>query len=97
MNRAERKERATRLCRGLSKRVSEIASPGLGLWPDAWETVEEPSAEFLDLLDAWEESGDDTAKGALEFATMRLVNSWMEANRRFEEAGWPEVRQEVPA
>jgi hypothetical protein len=54
----------TRVARWVTDRVREVAPPGLGRWPRAWELVEAPSAEFLDALAAWEETGAPEDKAA---------------------------------
>lgn len=89
MNGDERRARGRRLCRIIHKRVARVASQGLGLWSEAWEIVEEPSTRFLDLLMAWEDSGSERDRDALEAAAHAVVNAWKEVDRRYREAGCP--------
>jgi hypothetical protein len=80
----------TRVARWVTDRVREVAPPGLGRWPRAWELVEAPSAEFLDALAAWEETGAPEDKAAASQAASDVVAAWREAARQWEAAGRPD-------
>ncbi len=80
----DRWERGNRLCRLISERVSDIASPGLGLWDSAWRIVEDPSTHFFDALREWEETGTKESREALEQATYGLVKAWKQAEEDFQ-------------
>jgi len=97
MTREERWERGNRLCRELSLRVAEAASPGLGLWDPAWIRVEGPSTRFLDLLKEWEETGDAAVKERVKRAAGEVLEAWKDADRQYREAGAPRSRPAVPA
>ena len=95
MTREERLERTTRLCRELSRRISEAASPGLGNWAPAWEMVESVSEQFLDLIHEWEETEDSDARRRLEHSAGAVLDAWKEADRLYRQAIG--TREEVPA
>jgi len=77
--------------RWVAERVGQIAPPGLGHWPPAWELVEAPSEAFLDALAAWERTGTDDAREAARQAGGAVVAAWREAARQWEAAGRPTV------
>jgi hypothetical protein len=85
----ERRERAFRLCRELSRQVSYVAPPGLGHWEPAWEIVEEPSCRFLEVLDNWVQTGDDETKHGAKINAGKVLDAWREASQRYREAGRP--------
>ncbi len=58
MTKDERGRRGKTLCATLVEDIAKVASPGLGRWPDAWEIVGEESADFMDALLSWEETGE---------------------------------------
>lgn len=90
----DRREKGRRLCRRLAEDVAAIAPPGLGLWPQAWETVQRPSTELLDVLLEWQRTGDATLVARIRELYDATVESWREAARRFEhEAGRPRPRE----
>ncbi len=92
--REERRERANRLCRELSRQIAMVASPGLGHWDEAWRIVEEPSRRFLDVLGEWEVSGDDDTKHRAKVAAGKVLDAWKEADALYRALG---PRVEIPA
>jgi hypothetical protein len=85
----------TPVARWVTERVREVASPGLGRWPRAWEIVEKPSREFLDALAAWEETGAPEDKAAASQAGAAVVAAWREAAREWKAAGRPTAPMET--
>jgi hypothetical protein len=77
--------------RWVAERVGQIAPPGLGHWPGAWELVEGPANEFLDALARWEDSGTDEDMEAARRAGGGVVAAWRAAAGRWEAAGRPTV------
>ena len=90
-------ERTRKLCRILSKCVSMVASPGLGMWEPAWELVEEPSALFLDALSEFERTGDEAEMDRAKRLSLAVRDAWREADRKYREAGLQDYRREVTA
>ena len=89
-----RRERSRTLCRIVSERIGEIASPGLGRWDPAWEIVREPSARLLEALAGWERTGDEEAMDRAKAVAVEVVQAWREAERAFRKSRLPE-RTEV--
>ena len=89
MDREERRKRTTRACRELSRRISEIVSPGLGNWDHAWEIVEGPSDALFDLFNIWEESGSDQDLDAVKRGAMSVFMAWKRAESEYQGAGRP--------
>ena len=87
MSPQERRERGSRLCRALTKRIGEMVTPGLGRWEEAWLLVAPASDRFMDALHAWETSGAHEDREALEHASRDLVAVWQDADRRLLEVG----------
>lgn len=76
---AGRRNRAAALCRRLTEDVARVVPPGVGYRPDAWEVVEEPSRRFLDLLNAWESTGDPALRAEIREAYDSVVEAWQVA------------------
>jgi hypothetical protein len=79
----ERKERSRKLCKLLVARVGEVASPGLGNWPQAWDFVEAATDRFLDALSSWEGTGEETDMDLAKREAVAAVDAWREADRLF--------------
>lgn len=79
----ERKERSRKLCRILVARVGEVASPGLGLWPQTWDFVEGATDRFLDALSSWERTGEEPHMDRAKREAVAVVEAWREADRLF--------------
>ncbi len=81
MTKEERQERGKALCVTLVKDIGKVATPGLGLWQEAWELVAEPSADFMGELLRWEQTGDEVLVDGVRRAYDALVSAWAEAAR----------------
>lgn len=89
-----RRERSRKLCRIVSERIGEIASPGLGRWDPAWEIVRESSVRLLDALAAWERTGEEAAMDRAKDVAVEVVQAWHAAERASRKSRLPE-RAEV--
>lgn len=77
------------VARWVTDRVREVAPPGLGNWAPAWEIVEGPSREFLDVLVRWEATGSEEDREAVKAAGGEVVAAWRQAARQWEAIGRP--------
>ena len=81
MTQEERRERGKALCVTLVEDIAKVATPGLGLWPEAWELVAEQSADFMEELLRWEQTGDEVLVDGVRRAYDALVSAWQYAAR----------------
>ena len=79
----ERKERSRKVCRILVARIGEVSCPGLGLWPQTWDFVEEATDRFLDALNSWERTGVEADMDRAKREAVAVVEAWREADRLF--------------
>jgi hypothetical protein len=84
-----RAERTRLIARRVSDRIADVAPPGLGHWPDAWELVAAPSRAFLDALECWERTGTKAAEVEVTRLARQVVEAWSEAAREWTLAGCP--------
>lgn len=89
MTYAERRQRGRTICASLVEDISKVATPGLGLWPDAWDIVGEESSAFMVELLRWEETGDPNLTNRVRELYDRVVSAWQDA------AGLYELRRKV--
>lgn len=82
-------ERGRLICQRVTRRIAEVAPPGLGLWAPAWEIVATPSDYFLDRLKEWESRDAAQTRTALEGAVNELVRAWRTAAEAWDAAGRP--------
>jgi hypothetical protein len=87
----DRVERARQICVWLAEQVHQVVPPGLGAWDRCWILVEKPSAEFLDALHAWEQTGAPEDKAAVQDAGAAVIAAWKLAGEE-----WQRSRQAVP-
>ena len=85
----DRRQRGKTICVSLVKDIGKVATPGLGLWPEAWDVVGEESAAFMEVLLRWEETGDPRLINRLKELYDRVVGSWQDA------AGLYELKRKV--
>ena len=64
-----------------------MASPGLGNWDEVWAIVEDPSDRLLTCLEDWERTGEEGDMIRAKLAAQEVLESWREAELRFQEAG----------
>ena len=79
-----RAEAAGKLCEQLAGDVAAVVPVGLGRWPEVWEIVDGPSAEFMIALTAWESTGSEEDRGRGREWYRRLLAAWKEAARQYE-------------
>ena len=99
---ATRRRRTRELCRILAKHVCAFASPGLGLWDDAWKIVEKPSVDFLDAPNEFERTGNESTMDRAKRLSLKVRDAWRDADRQYRagrraEAVEQDGREEVPA
>ncbi|MCH8479696.1 MAG: hypothetical protein LAT56_17420 [Wenzhouxiangella sp.] len=78
-----RRARTRKLCRLLSERVGQVASPGLGRLDWVWEAVEEPSTRLLDQLAKWEATGKEEHMDRAKAETLAVLEAWKSAEREY--------------
>ena len=84
--RDQRSARSAKLCRLLSKRISEVTTPGLGHWGPAWDIVRDASERLLDALSAWERTGDEELMDRAKTVSLEVLEAWTDADRRHRES-----------
>ncbi len=80
----ERRRSGKTICARLVEDIASVATPGLGLWPEAWDVVAQESADFMEGLLHWEETGDQRLIDRVSIAYDRLVAAWADAARLYE-------------
>lgn len=77
-------ERATEICRRLTRDVASIAPAGIGHWDRAWEIVAEADTDFMAALTAWEsDPKNEIAKQRVRDAYTAVLDAWKEATAEF--------------
>ena len=86
MTNDERRERGKTICVSIAEDIGKVTvtTPGLGCWPEAWDIVSKESADFMELLLRWEQTGDATLIDPLRLAYDKLVSAWADAARLYE-------------
>lgn len=75
------------VARWVAEQVHEVAPPGLGKWPPAWDIVELPSLDYLEALGRWVVTGSVADRQAARIAASAVITAWGEAARRWETGG----------
>jgi len=84
MNYDQRRRSGKTICDRLVEDIASVATPGLGLWPEAWDVVAGESADFMEGLLHWEETGDQRLVERVSIAYDQLVAAWADAARLYE-------------
>jgi hypothetical protein len=79
----ERRAWSDHLCQRLHKAVARVTPAGLGRWPGAWDRVEAPSKELLDLLAEWEHTGNEADRRAAKDLATTVFMAWRDAAREW--------------
>jgi hypothetical protein len=87
--RADRTAAARRIARWLAEQVRQVAPPGLGYWPDAWQLVDAPSGAFLDALADWQASGSAADQQRAQTTAAAVLAAWRAAAEQWAAAGRP--------
>lgn len=80
----DRRQRGRTICASLVEDIGKVATPGLGLWPEAWDIVGEESAAFMEALLRWEETGDPDLTTRLRDLYDDVVKAWQDAAKLYE-------------
>lgn len=81
-------ERVREICRRLTEDVASIAPKGIGRWDRAWEIVDQPSADFMAALSAWEsDPTSEPAKQGVRDTYGAVLDAWREAAAAWEREG----------
>ena len=89
-----RREKARRIARVVSERITEVTIPGLGRWAPSFVLVSEQSDILMDSLYRWQHSGLPEDLKAVEEAGVVLLAAWREADRLYRDS-LTEVPEEV--
>ena len=81
-------ERGRRVLEKVVGRIGEISPSGLGHWTPAWDTIAEPSDQFLDALRLWEGDDSRSTRAELQAKADAFVRVWRNAAQR-----WAETEQ----
>ena len=79
MSPEERRRRGTKLCARIAAEVQELAPAGIGNWPECWDIVADPDAEFMLQLLRWERSGAESDKESVRTAYAQVLDAWRNA------------------
>jgi hypothetical protein len=73
-----------KMCERLAAAVSAIAPAGIGAWPQAWEVVGPASADFMELLTRWEDTGKKALLPRIRTAYDDVLAAWKRAAEQYE-------------
>ena len=79
-----RAECVQKLCQQLAGDVAAVVPEGIGRWPEAWDIVDAPTAEFMIAITAWEVTGLEEDRGRVREWYKRVIAAWKDAGRRYE-------------
>lgn len=83
MTYAERQERARALCEALTRDVDSFTPDGITSWPELWEYVDAPGADFMEALSLWERTASNAARARVRDAYDRVVAAWKRAAHEY--------------
>lgn len=90
-------DRGQKICQRMRAEIDRVVPEGIEAWGGAIPFVREPTDQFLDRLEEWEQMDTPETRADLQNAANALLQAWQKAGWQFEAEGHPQDRTEVPA
>lgn len=81
---AKRVKLGRRMCERLNNAIHASTPEGLGAWPEAWRIAGPASADFMELLTRWEDTGDKSLLPEIRASYDDVLTAWKDAAARWE-------------